>query len=240
MTTYCSVNDTYLNKLSKDVDLDKMARDVNNQKKALNNGIRAFNELENKKYDKGARIYNNNFLTRYDTNDNYYELPNKYNKKDDEVISLDTPSESVTDNDSSFSSLSWETTNKDIDNTIREKTKYNPKKVSKRYKCTDFDLKSVDSLESIDSGESLLRHIRYCLECKDKIMTLIKKNKLDEQRHDKTNNNRCLSSIDNINKQKDVNSEKEHSYIPEIKEIVAIFLVGFLVIVILDLFMNRD
>lgn len=243
MTSYCSVNDSYLNKgiLSNNTDLDKMARDVNNKKKSLEKGIEAFNNLENNKYDKGTKIKkDNNFFSSYEGCDGYFPLI----KNKDEVISLDTPSECISDESSSFSSLSWESN--EIDKEIKTKTKFNKNKKSKRHKCTDFDLKSVESLESIDSGESLLRHIRFCLECKDKIMTLIKRNKLDENRMDKNNKNKCLSNIEHFDKPiqnnidiKHQDKEPETSWIPELKEIMTVFLVGFLVIIILDLFMRN-
>ena len=111
-------------------------------------------------------------------------------------ISLDTPSNDTTpsngathsngamptisdsnSSESSFSSMTWDT--KDIDKHIKTKSIFNDKKRSNRHKCMDFDLSSVDSLESLDSGESLLRHIRFCKACKDKVMDLIRKHKTD-------------------------------------------------------------
>lgn len=237
MTTYCSVDDSYLNKgtLSNNTtELDKLARDVNNKKKRLNKGIGAFNNLQNDKCDKGIKVKpTDKFFSAYETGDGYFPLIKDNTNKD--IMSLDTPSECISDDASSFSSLSWET--KEIDKEIKTKTKFDNKKKSKRHKCTDFDLKSVESLESIDSGESLLRHIRFCLECKDKIMTLIKKNNTDENKLDKTN--KCLSNINYLDKQKQKNIDNETSFIPELKEIFIVFLIGFLVIIILDLFMRN-
>jgi hypothetical protein len=234
MTTYCSVNDSYLNKgllSTNNAKLDKMARDINNKKKKLERGIEAFNKLQDNNYDKGTRIKkDNNFFSAYETGKDYFPL---IKNSSEEVISLDTPSECISDDASSFSSISWETT--ELDKEIKTKTKFNKNKKSKRHKCTDFDLKSVDSIESIESGESLLRHIRFCLECKDKIMKLIKKNRLE------LNNKNCSSTIPVVNqldKQNDV--EPETIWKPELKEIFTVFLVGFLVVIILDLFMRHN
>ena len=240
MTTYCSVSDSYLNKdiLSNNLDLDKMAREVNNKKKKLNKGIKAFNKIQDERYDKGTKVEpTNKFFSAYETGNGYFPLIKEHMDKNNtsDVISLDTPSECISDESSVISSISWESN--EIDKEIKSKTKYNKNKKSKRHKCTDFDLKSIDSLESIDSGESLLRHIRFCLECKDKIMELIKKNKLDENRTDK---NKCLSDIKHTDKSKQQNIELETRWMPELKEILTVFLVGLLVVIILDLFMRND
>ena len=70
----------------------------------------------------------------------------------------------------------------EINKEVITKSKYTKryeghKKKEKRELCHDFDLNSVDSLESLESGESLLEHARKCPECKKKLMDLIKKYK---------------------------------------------------------------
>ena len=158
-------------------------------------------------------------------------------------ISLDTPSDG--DSNSSFSSMTWDT--KEIDKHIKTKSKFNDKKRSKRHKCMDFDIDSVDSLESLDSGESLLRHIRFCKECKDKVMGLIRKHKTDSiklVKNDKKSS-KCAHILNSVEDSLPDNTEKisqdnqQSIRFPEIKEIVTVCLIGFLVIIILDLMMRN-
>lgn len=214
------------------------------------------------------------------------------NKKiyDDHTLDLDTPSstdlsesldslstDESNSTDSSNSSITWDI--KDIDKQIKTKSKFDTKKRSKRHKCIDFDLNSVDSLESLDSGESLLRHIRFCTECKNKVIDLIRKNKINNKNKSNLNmndkfdtNSKLLNEIRNLNlshkiieqmskssvdidstplestdtKQKvksqkndtHVVSKSTESYIPEIKEIITVCLIGFLIIMVLDLLMR--
>lgn len=201
------------------------------------------------------------------------------NKKiyDEHTLDIDTPSSESLDSlstdesnstDSSNSSITWDI--KDIDKQIKTKSKFDSKKRSKRHKCIDFDLNSVDSLESLDSGESLLRHIRFCTECKNKVIDLIRKNKTSNKNNSDTNN-KLLNEIRNLNlshkiidqmskssihidpsleftdtQQKTKNqkndthiiSKSTESYIPEIKEIITVCLIAFLIIMVLDLLMR--
>ena len=111
----------------------------------------------------------------------------------------------------------------------------------------DFDIDSVDSLESLDSGESLLRHIRFCKECKDKVMGLIRKHKTDSiklVKNDKKSS-KCAHILNSVEDSLPDNTEKisqdnqQSIRFPEIKEIVTVCLIGFLVIIILDLMMRN-
>jgi len=169
-------------------------------------------------------------------------------------ISIDTPTDSIdnnkSDNSSDFSSESsissestessnsttWDTN--EIDKHIRTKSKYNNKKKSKRHKCIDFDLQSVDSLGSLDSGDSLLRHIRFCHECKSRVIDLIRKHKTDNKkvRQQSANDKIENKTINNNNVTDDNKKDIYTTY--ELKEIVMIVLLGILVVMLLD-FMFR-
>lgn len=225
MTTYCNVSQPNLNN---NIDLDNMARNINNKRKNLERGIKAFNTLQNIKNDKYLNINKSkNFYHAYDSG---ADITPSFKSDSDEKISLDTPTESISDD---ISSISWEPDK--IDEEIKVRTNFKENKKSKRHKCTDFDLKSVDSLESIESGDSLLRHIRFCLECKDKIIKLIKEDRLC----DKTKKYEIITDnipITNIKKE----DNNEDTWIPELKEIFIVFLIGFLIVIILDLYMNRN
>lgn len=162
-------------------------------------------------------------------------LDNLSNESSDTLITLDT---------------------KEIDNQVKIKAKYDSKKKSKRRKCFDFDLDSVDSLESLNSGESLLKHIKTCRDCKDKVITLIRKNKASHKKLPKNYDPLSdLSDKEHIGDRKSdyVNQTKNQlneyindnisqsgilSNMPEIKEMVTVCLIGFLVIMILDLLMR--
>jgi len=116
-----------------------------------------------------------------------------------------------TDNSSlsSLTSISYNTN--ELDKIIKTKSKYSDKRSSDNpnKKCIDFDLHSVESIESLESGESLLGHIRKCKDCKHKVSELVKTHK------------------------------KKKFDIFQYKEILAICLIGFLVIIILDLLMKN-
>ncbi len=178
-------------------------------------------------------------------------------------MTIETPSapanssmdESSSDSESLLSSI----TEDEIEDQLKTKSKYsnsNNKKKNKRHKCIDFDLNSVDSLESLESGESLINHIRFCPKCKTKVMDLIKKHKSDTLKMKKLTQTRIKPQIhypENFIVQNDV-SENEKSkndinenfksftneYYPEFKEIITICLIGFLVIIILDLMMRHN
>jgi hypothetical protein len=200
-------------------------------------------------------------------NNNKISIKHRKSKYDD--ISLDTPSlncdsdSSTSSSDSLNSSLTWNI--KEIDKQIKSKSKFDTKKRSKRHKCIEFDLNSVDSLESLDSGESLLRHIRFCTECKDKVIDLIRKNKSNQKNTPDNKlineiknldlNHKIIENMDNytdenhyISKPKPLHEkskichspQKLESFIPEIKEIITVCLIGFLIIMILDLIMRSS
>ena len=183
-----------------------------------------------------------------------------FKDSDSDNISLNTPSENSSDSSSqssSFSSISWDTKTINIDKEIKTKSKYNNKKKSKRHKCMDFDLDSVDSLESLDSGESLLRHIKYCQECKKKVLELIRKHKTGELKkmNDRYNSKDgghipTVSEIKHVDtypvtknhdskvkKQEECNEDDSEYY--TLKEIITVCLLGFLIIIILDIVMRN-
>lgn len=322
---YCDVNNAFSNNgILNTNDLEKLARQINNNKKIkskdvynkyrdtsikLDNSAHEFQKMIISQADKGTKImpyHINGTMGQNDFNINVANVPKKdtrrgakqpingffsaqgdyaefkntessndsdYKIKSDAMsgsdgIILDTPSDtSSSDNSNSSSnsdsSSSWNA--KKIDKHIKSKSKFNNKKRSKRHKCMDFDLDSIDSLESLESGESLLRHIRICIECKEKVMNLIKKHKYDKKsQHIMDNINisdhKTLKDIiqEEIkeNKKSDINDNKDHtknivtentnnnsfiSYfnISQMKEIIIICLVGFLIIIVLDLIMNR-
>lgn len=176
--------------------------------------------------------------------DNLYNLSGS--KSDDHHLLIDTPSNSddlelsSDSSDSSFSS-SLTFTTKDIDNHVKSQSKFDNKKKSKRHKCIDFDLNSVDSLESLDSGESLLRHLRFCKECKDRVILLIKKSRAKKKDFICIDNleNKSNTMRDQIIKTDRFTDHTVGLRFPEIKEIVTVCLIGFLIIIILDLLMKN-
>jgi len=182
-------------------------------------------------------------------------------QRDDTSLSSSESQDSLNlDNYNKGSDLGIKFDINEIDNQIMLRSKFNSKKKSKRHKCIDFDLASVDSLESLDSGESLLRHIRYCRDCKDKIIMLIRKNKTNNKNRSEKllDDIKCLDVrhkiINQIHEHIDTSDDRDDKYIvrkktessyktepeiisniPEIKEIVAVCLLGFLIIIVLDL-----
>jgi len=187
-------------------------------------------------------------------------LLSNINNTNYEDISLDTPSintDSNSDNSSedsgSDSLMSLDLDTREIDKQIKTKSKFNSKKRSKRHKCIDFDLNSVESLESLDSGESLLRHIRFCKECKDKVINLIRENGKGRSCHKSKFIKRLAPLYDESDLEAYTNTNHVESTpaisvtpttsglfssMPELKEIIIVCLIGFLIIMILDLMMR--
>jgi len=189
-------------------------------------------------------------------------------------ISLDTPSDADSD---SFSSDEKHTISTDeIKDEVIAKSKYTKnycgknlvlnhqgtKIIEKRDRCYDFDLNSVDSLESLESGESLLEHARKCYDCKKRLMDLINLNKKKEKKtynnrknsvkkfdeknknnpfipmkkmeHD--NNELCDNEL-KIKKQKNM-SEENYDYM-ELKNILIVCMIGFMIIILLDIIIRN-
>lgn len=193
------------------------------------------------------------------------------------LSSLSSDSYNSSESEKSLSSsITWNTEDikfedinniKKINDIVKRRSKYNGKKHKNktfRYKCKDFDIDSVDSLESLNSGESLLNHIQRCHNCKKKIINLIRKDNnacidiasdmeyITKNRINSHNTQIKNNAIDtknaNDNEHKKINDVSvrdtidilNNNYMPELKEIIAICLVGFLIIIILDLVINSS
>ena len=291
MSSYCDVDNAYIdNSITSNEDLEKMARRINSDKMKKTKDVYDQYKKNADMLERGSRVmkeHNMNDCSIYPQSDiGFYSAQGKYSgslttdiSKSD--ISIDTPS---SDDLSSLDSL--DTNN--INRQVRLKSKYtNIHKKTKRRKCLDFDLKSIDSLESLDSGESLLKHIKSCTECKSQVVNLIKKHKAVRNHNVKHTSTKHILSENNMvgnngsgnngsgdngsgnnrsgdnrsgdnrsgnNRSGDNRSGNNRSgnngsgnmfeniipenTIPEIKEIVAICLIGFLIIIILDSIMN--
>lgn len=118
------------------------------------------------------------------------------------------------------------------------------KKKAKR--CIDYDLQSIDSLESLESGESLLEHINDCERCRNHVVELIRKSKKNrktelmgqivEGMNKRTNIiEEELNASDEVLSNNSMNAA-DNGF--DLKELFTICLIGFLVIIILDLTIN--
>lgn len=151
-------------------------------------------------------------------------------------------------------------TMQEIYDEIRSASRVPKSRTGHRRKCIDYDLLSADSLESLDSGESLMDHIRDCERCRDHVIGLVRKNKskkrytsirkgTSEMARELSSFNpsgTAINSIDNLAiEQYDPNgsvttaaANDEDKTTLELKEILTVCLIGFLVIVILDMTIN--
>jgi len=123
------------------------------------------------------------------------------------------------------------------------------KKKAKR--CIDYDLQSIDSLSSLESGESLLEHINACSRCRDHVIDLIRKNRqnkksdlmerivggMNKTYDDVKNTDIQDNNIKDNNIKEDMDDTNNYGGFA-LKEILTICLIGFLVIIILDLTIN--
>lgn len=198
-------------------ELDKLARDVNNRKKSnntINNYSKNIDAYLTNQYDKDTNIE--------PKINGYFSAQGDYSKIDDN----DTENKSIEFSElpsvlsSDISDYSFDNNkeilddNIDLDYEIKKKSKFKVNKDSIRKTCHDFDINSVDSIESLDSGESLIKHIKYCIECKNKVYDLVKKHKT------KSKNKIVSKKIENNNY--------------DITEIIIIVLIGIVIIFILD------
>ena len=157
--------------------------------------------------------------------------------------------------DESSSDLSSIITNEDIPDAeiadqlmkrSKQKEKHTKKKKSTRHKCIDFDIDSVESIESLDSGESLLKHIKHCGKCKKKVVDLIRRGKTQGLFVNDPASNKTISTAKPIQNnpartEPDKTTSKSSAYLyPELKEILTVCLIGFLIIMVLDLVMRKN
>jgi len=185
-----------------------------------------------------------------------------------EAISLDTPSDGDSDSFSSDEKNSISTD--EIKKEVIAKSKYTKnycgknqtekRRTEKRDRCYDFDLISVDSLESLESGESLLEHAHKCYDCKKRLMDLIKKNQKKERKNKQYRepHMRAPGIEDPHNKEPGIiltkkmghptnemvdidvkprrqkNTEESYDYM-ELKNILIVCMIGFMIIVLMDI-----
>jgi hypothetical protein len=366
MSAYCQIDDAYNSTGIEEVDLDRMARDVNDQKKriardiylnhrsdqsTLERGITSYNNINRTTCDKGTDIphVSKGFFSAQGDYSDYSDLATLYNnsnttgtlisdickqkidqskpslraqnpsirvkkkksrkRKEDSLVlssisdsfddkidgineidgingidginevngmdnSLFSDSESsitISSGDGGYGALFDMSKNNPISKTketmhlddiykeLRQKSKYSPKsnkqkglrfqkfdkkndlKYLSQKKCIDYDLQSIDSIESLGSGESLLEHINDCEKCRDRVIDLIRKSKITsypKSENGVTIDNECYDQCNNNDQIKSNEHSDSYSSILEFKEILTVCLIGFLIIIILDLTMN--
>ncbi len=185
---------------------------------------------------------NTNNNVEFTTFENYGEESQSSleSPSDDSNESDDKDSHHSSSNDSEFTST---LDTKDIKKEVISKSKYrnHANNGKKRSRCLDFDLASVDDLESLESGESLFDHVKNCRECKKKLIELIRKQKKSAKHliHNVVEES-TFPIKHTANKSESSNGGSGGGGGgggggPELKEIITICLIGFLVIIVLDL-----
>lgn len=245
MDSFSDLNNAFNNKGvisdNNQSELEKQARKINDRQK-ITNFINNQSDNIPQPCHQSSDLNMSNIDNYYSAQGNYNDIykPEKTNgmmikdiHHDDISLSLDSSSSNSSDHKSSISSIDTH----EIDRHIKTKSKYNSNKISKRHKCIDFDLTSVDSIESLDSGESLLRHIRFCNECKNKVLILIKNKKDIGIDHHNSKIHQYDTPVE-IKMKK--NTDLFSFNIPELKEIIIVCLIGFLIIIFLDLILRIE
>lgn len=246
MDNYSDLNNAFNNKGVLSTDLEEQARQINEQKNrdTYPNPCHQPSNLNMTHFYSAHGDYNE--VYKPEQKGTLIKQLKQIDKNDDISLSLDNSSIGTKIgciDDSSFDSSDKSSNNSldthEIDKHIKTKSKFKANKKSKRHKCIDFDLMSIDSIESLESGESLLHHIRFCNECKMKVLSLIKNKK-----NDKFNENQLsLYNVSNTSPI-EINVEKQTDFfsfnVPELKEILIVCLIGFLIIIILDLIMRIE
>lgn len=194
-------------------------------------------------------------------NNSKFKMDDKHNNKNNDKISHDKISQI------SYGDIDFELSDKEIELELKSNSNYSTERSSDPYihrNCIEYDLHSVDTLNSLSSGESLIEHIRDCKTCKNKVLDLIHKNKKKKRKRKKkkrkhidieedTNTNTVIDynkyvklkdaikdNKDNDNNITNINDSKMDSLNGlNYKELILICLVGIIVIFLIDYFFNK-
>lgn len=221
-------------------------------------------ESENNNYNNNYSKLNSK-LNRKIKNERHMLLDSSNSSDSLDISDMSIPSYGLNSKNKRHSSIKRDTMSlEDIYDELKKHNYKNNRSESKKTKCIDYDLQSVDSIESLKSGESLFNHINYCERCKDHVINLIRKSRNSKNsknsKNDKnsknlmrdveddldtdinvSNNNIIVSKnngLDNLDNFNNLNNSGFSYYSLELKEILTVCLIGFIVIIILDLSIN--
>jgi hypothetical protein len=215
------------------IELDKKARDINNNKKK--NMYKSVDK-NNKKFEKEMvrgieACYSDKSFT-------FLPINNNYKRQGDFVSGLPTPfDEKSYDTKSNFSSDDKTTLflpNSESD--LSSEYSSLPKKIKKRLRLKTEHLKKY----SEDDESSSLDHIKKCDECKQQIINFLKTEGyiFPNNKTDNTIIPAATTTTVPIS-----NIEKEESFLGlsyrEIRDIVILIMVGIIIIVLIDLYASR-
>ncbi len=214
--------------------LDKMARDLNNKKKTLFKSVEHDFNNKQQKWENDIIEYNNSYKNPYGSftshpNNNTNNTNNDsddYNNDDDEFSEIQ-----------SIDSISIESPSLDsyIDTV---------KKLPTKKKSVHKFIQDLENTECSKDDEDVFTHIKYCYDCKEKLLKYMKnthknKNKSNTFINDSKNNSEEEKTNNNIFNQIK-NKESLFSYFGTLqtKEIFLILVLGIVLIIFLDFLMK--
>ena len=215
--------------------LDKMARDLNNKKKNLFKSVEMnFNDKQ-QKWENDIIEYNNSYKNPYGS---FTSHPNN-NKNENESKSDDNNYDNNYEDDE-FSEI------KSIDSISIESPSLDSyidtvKKLPNKKKSVHKFIQDLEQSECSKDDEDVFTHIKYCYDCKEKLLKYMK-NTHKNKNKSKNNFNNIINESDNTNKffNEIKNKESLFSYFGTLqtKEIFLILVLGIVLIIFLDFLMK--
>ena len=220
MSLYCNIENAYNNF----DDIDKLAREVNENRKKLTNDVKndfitdkkkIYDTIENLKKLDGYELFENKEYSNYDgtliknliNNNDNNDNNDKENNIDNE--SVDSSLKSASSDESYNDSYSY---NKNSENSSDD---YSIKSHNLSNNCNNFDIDSISN-----DSESVINHTKNCKRCKSKFLNILK-------------NKEKFKNIKKKNKNENEN-ENENDEIDEIKEFLIVIFLCLVIIFIVD------
>ncbi len=244
MNSYCQYNDAFSSK--ENDDLDKMARQINNDRKKLrtqvqNNIINKEKELcvgvdclldpSNARFAPSSMLPNFSFFSTQ--GDFSSDLPTPMNKKKPRSPVL---SDLASDKSRSTSTFSDVSSNFSFDSVSSNYSSLNPK-IKKHLRLSSAHLKNY---EEKDDG-AILKHIKKCDQCRLQLINLLQnENHIFDIVKKENNKNDQPNQSDQL-----VPQNREHftSILnlsnTELKDVLILILIGIFIIILLDFFFRK-
>jgi len=248
MDSYCQYNDAFYN--SDNENLDRLARQVNNDKKKLHTrieesinkqeqnacvGMNCLMDPSNSRYGPSNLSDFGFFSTQGDFSSKLPTPMEKHKKsKDKKYTESDNSQTNFTDSASTFTTNSAFTNDSSfskqmtediiIDSDVSSNYSSLSPKVKKHLRLNTNHLKRYKESDE----KTILNHIQYCGQCKQQLMKLLQPNNHIFDNPDQIHTVNALSNSGILN----LNS-------PELKDMLILILIGIFIIVIADIFFRR-
>jgi hypothetical protein len=251
---YCNIDEAFENNINNNFDPDKAARMVNSLKKKNQNDVyRKYRKNGERGIDNRGSFYSaqGKYFCNGSPDDNFYDqiepnyFPEHCNDSNfsltDDIssnnVSIDTPSEEIElpqykkKNQKNHSTLSTPSFNGLSHSSFGDS--------ADDVSSVDYSIDTSSDMESFSScndstdsmnSDNIFRHIKKCDECKHKTMDFIKKHKNNYYPVPKKREGKRYKHIEFF--------DERNGYIGDIREILTICMLGFIIILILDILLK--